>query len=113
MNIKITSSIVLYQNNIEMLQNAINSLLRTKSIYKLFLVDNSLTDNLRFLNGKDSRIIYIHNPSNPGFGVAHNIAIKKSIELGSQYHFIVNPPFHCTNTHSSMGNITSSATMLR
>ena len=94
MDIKITSSIVLYNNNIEMLQNAIDSLLRTNILYKLFLVDNSLSDNLRFLKNKDSRIFYIHNPSNPGFGAAHNIAIKKSIEVDSKYHFIVNPDIY-------------------
>ncbi|MEZ7944433.1 MAG: glycosyltransferase, partial [Flavobacteriaceae bacterium] len=77
-----------------MIQNSIDSLLRTNIIYKLFLVDNSLSDNLRFLKNKDSRIIYIHNPSNPGFGAAHNIAIKKSIDVDSKYHFIVNPDIY-------------------
>ena len=56
----------------------------------LFLIDNSPTDKLKNLK-KDDRIIYLHNPSNPGFGAAHNIAIKKAIALNHNYHFIVNP----------------------
>jgi GT2 family glycosyltransferase len=38
-----------------------------------------------------SHMQYLHNPSNPGFGAAHNIAIQKAIAAGSNYHFIVNP----------------------
>ena len=57
---------------------------------KLFLIDNSPTDELKSLI-TDSRIEYFHNPSNPGFGTAHNIAIKKAIEIGSRYHLVLNP----------------------
>jgi hypothetical protein len=41
-----------------------------------------------------SNVQYIHNPSNPGFGAAHNIAILKALEMGSKYHFIVNPDIY-------------------
>lgn len=87
---KITSSIVLYKNNIEILQRSINSFLNINLNIKIFLIDNSPTDFLKKLDS-DCRIEYIHNPLNPGFGAAHNIAIKKSIECGAQYHFVVNP----------------------
>lgn len=56
----------------------------------MYLVDNSPDDKL-----KDcvigSNIIYIHNPSNPGFGAAHNVGIDNAINWGSVYHFVINP----------------------
>ena len=73
-----------------MLHDAIRSFLNISFKIKLFLVDNSPTDNLKLL-ATDSRIEYLHNPSNPGFGAAHNIAIKRAIDIGSMYHFIINP----------------------
>lgn len=90
MNVRITCCIVLYKNDIKMLKDAIASFLNTKLNVKLYLIDNSPTNNLKILV-IDNRIEYIHNPSNPGFGAAHNIAIKKSFELNSTYHLVLNP----------------------
>jgi GT2 family glycosyltransferase len=83
----------LYRNDITMLQNAIQSVLNTARMNKIFLVDNSPTDDLKILV-TDSRIEYVHNPANPGFGASHNVAIEKAIGLGSKYHFIVNPDIY-------------------
>ncbi|WP_225876608.1 glycosyltransferase family 2 protein [Pedobacter psychrodurus] len=85
-----TASIVLYKNDVEVLREAIDSFLNTKLEVKLYLVDNSPTDELRVLIA-DSRIEYIHNPTNPGFGAAHNIAIEKAILQDSKYHLVLNP----------------------
>ncbi|MEO7975778.1 glycosyltransferase [Flavobacterium sp.] len=93
MDKKITSSIVLYRNDINMLQNAIQSLLKLDGIDKMFLVDNSPTDELKILV-IDSRIEYIHNPGNPGFGASHNLAMEKATKLGAKYHFVVNPDIY-------------------
>ncbi|RZJ79381.1 MAG: glycosyltransferase [Flavobacterium sp.] len=71
-------------------KNVIDAILSLSLEIELYLVDNSPTDKLKGLS-VDSRVIYIHNPTNPGFGVAHNIAIKKAIGCGSRYHFIINP----------------------
>lgn len=86
----ITASIVLYNTNLDEISRTTDSVFQTSLKMKLFLIDNSVNDSLRILE-KDSRIIYIHNPSNPGFGPAHNLAIENAVELGSDYHFIVNP----------------------
>jgi GT2 family glycosyltransferase len=83
----------LYRNDITMLQNAIYSILRTGMIHKLFLVDNSPTDELKEIV-INSKIEYIHNPANPGFGASHNVAVEKAMGLGSKYHFIVNPDIY-------------------
>lgn len=89
----ITSCIVLFNNDVDMLNEAINSLLNTELEVHIFLIDNSPTDNLKILK-TENRISYFHNPSNPGFGGSHNIAIRNAIELGSKYHFIVNPDIY-------------------
>ena len=95
MTTEITCAIVLYNNDSVTLQKAINSLLDTGLNIRVYLIDNSLNDTLEQL-AQDSRIEYVHNPSNPGFGAAHNVAIKHAMESGSNYHFIVNPDIYFT-----------------
>jgi GT2 family glycosyltransferase len=90
---RITSSIVLYSNESITLIEAINSFLNTNIDVRLYLIDNSPTDSLRSLK-IDSRIEYIHNPSNPGFGAAHNMAIRRSYELHADYHLVLNPDIY-------------------
>ncbi|MBL3547352.1 GT2 family glycosyltransferase [Chryseobacterium rhizosphaerae] len=102
----VTGSIVLYKSNRVVLLKAIDSFLNSRHDYPciLFLIDNSPTDDLKELK-TDERIVYIFNPSNPGFGAAHNIAIKKAIEMDSKYHFVINPDvFFNTHVISSMVN---------
>ncbi|MFC5285213.1 glycosyltransferase [Pedobacter alpinus] len=86
---KITASIVVYNSDIDILRNFAE---KVKSFYKveLCIIDNSLTNKI-CLDIEDLKIGYIHNPTNPGFGAAHNIAIEKSIASGCKYHFIINP----------------------
>ena len=86
----ITASIVTYHNNIKELGEAINSVLNTKMKIKLYISDNSTNKEIQAICN-DSRIEYIFNNSNNGFGAAHNIAIKKAIQEGSKYHIVVNP----------------------
>jgi GT2 family glycosyltransferase len=60
---------------------------------KLYIIDNSrvsLLDNYPF----HSKIVYLHNPSNPGFGTSHNIALMKSYVEEYTYHFVINPDIH-------------------
>lgn len=89
----ITCCIVLYNNDFDEIRNAIASFINTELFVKLYLIDNSQTDRLKVLSN-DDRIEYIHNVSNRGFGTAHNIAIQKSILLGSQYHLVLNPDIY-------------------
>jgi GT2 family glycosyltransferase len=32
----------------------------------------------------------VHNPSNPGYGAAHNLGIKESLKSGVDYHLVLN-----------------------
>lgn len=90
----VTASIVLYHNNILELEKVIKSVLNTQKNIKLYLIDNSQLDTLRFFEDKDSRISYFHNAKNIGFGAAHNIAIEKAININSEYHIVVNPDIY-------------------
>jgi GT2 family glycosyltransferase len=90
MNSKITASIVLYKNDRKILSEAIDSFLNTKLNIKLYLIDNSPNDVLKSLT-TDLRVEYISNPTNPGFGAAHNIAIEQAISHDSKYHLVLNP----------------------
>jgi GT2 family glycosyltransferase len=83
-------SIVLFNNSKNQLSTVVNCILNNNLNIKLYLIDNSPSDILKDVI-VDERIQYIHNPSNPGFGSAHNIAINKSIKSNSKYHLVLNP----------------------
>jgi len=87
----IYASIVLYHNDERLLKKAIESFLATELDVKLYLVDNSKTDALKYLATMDERIEYIFNGENLGFGVGHNIALERSIDEGAEYHLVLNP----------------------
>ena len=91
MNKSLNISIVLYHNKEGQIKKAIESVLNTDLNITLYLVDNSATDSLRELERIDKRIVYIFNNSNLGFGKAHNIALKRTIEENIPYHLVLNP----------------------
>ncbi|MFB9107997.1 glycosyltransferase [Flavobacterium gyeonganense] len=102
---KISSSIVLYNNKKNEVSRTIKSIFEKEISLHLFLIDNSLNRDLEVLKDININIEYIHNPSNPGFGAAHNIGIEKAIQMGSEYHFIINPDIYFTvNVIESMAN---------
>ena len=88
---KIHATIVLYNNIPILLEKAIKSFLDTGLDVKLYLIDNSETDALKYLAELDERIEYIFDGANLGFGKAHNIALRKSLENGIDYHLVLNP----------------------
>ena len=91
---QINASIVLYHNKKEQLTKAIKSFLNTELKVKLYLVDNSSNDELKELSKMDSRIEYIFNNSNLGYGAGHNIAMRKCISDGAAYHLVLNPDIY-------------------
>lgn len=87
----ITSSIVTYNTNNEDLGNVLKSALKS-AIDFIYIVDNSPTNKLRaFIDSNNPNIEYIYGHGNVGYGAAHNIAIRKSIESGAKYHVVINP----------------------
>lgn len=93
MNIKTNISIVLYRNNPQQIKNLLTDIFNSHNIElgAVFLVDNSPDNTLQFLAELSSKIIYIPAHHNPGYGIAHNLAIQKSIEANSDFHLVVNP----------------------
>ncbi|WP_231458841.1 MULTISPECIES: glycosyltransferase [unclassified Pedobacter] len=89
-----SGSIVLFKNEYNEVKKAILSFIQRSSYTSLYLIDNSPDDRLKNLKDIGERIVYIHNPHNPGFGSSHNVAIEMSISKGNQFHFIINPDIH-------------------
>jgi len=86
----ITTSIVTYKNNLKQVERAIKSFLNTDLNVRLYIIDNSLTNEIKEICN-DSRIEYIFNNANLGYGRAHNIAMRKSIAEGVKYYLVLNP----------------------
>ena len=90
MQTNISASIVIYKNDPALLTRAVESVLSSTTDSILYLIDNSPVDTFRdkFCH---PRIHYIFNNKNLGFGAGHNIALRKALQLKTQYHIILNP----------------------
>lgn len=115
MSYDLAVSIVTYHTNIETLTKAITSVLKSTLDIKLYVVDNSLINTIGELI-KDENITYIFNNDNLGYGKAHNIALKKTINSETPYHIVFNPDIWFDNNvleelfkymeeHKDVGNI--------
>ena len=88
---KVTASIVIYKNRLDMLQKAVQSFLDSTTDSTLYLIDNSPT-NAYEQHFKHRRIRYVFNNKNIGFGAGHNIALKDVLKKNTaSYHIILNP----------------------
>src|SRR5688572_22181892 len=85
----LSASIVLYKNSPEILARSIDSFLKSTTDSKLFLVDNSPTDELKKLV-TDVRVIYRFSNKNLGFGAGHNTILREIMDE-SRYHVVLNP----------------------
>ena len=88
----VTASIVLYNENINVLKKTIDSFLSTPLKKKLYLIDNSLNDSIKD-NFIHPEIEYISVGKNVGFGKAHNLILDT---LKSEFHLILNPDVEFT-----------------
>lgn len=84
----ITVSIVTYKTETEELQKCFNSL-KSDLIRMIYVVDNSKSEYLKEFCQKFDKVQYIPS-ENVGYGSAHNIAIQKAINSGSEYHLVLN-----------------------
>ncbi len=112
--LQLTCSIVLYNTKPAVLTKVIESVLQSNLNVKLYLIDNSVTDDLRKFacNGSTE---YIFNNCNLGFGSAHNVALQKAPEL-APYHLVLNPDiefekdvleeiYHFMQKHKNVGQL--------
>lgn len=88
---RITSSIVTYQTDPEQLRTVIACTVDS-AVDRIYVVDNSSEPILGDLvRGLSPKIEYIHGQGNVGYGAAHNIAIRQALEIGAEYHIVLNP----------------------
>jgi GT2 family glycosyltransferase len=83
----ITASVVLFNENLEILKKTVDSFLETPLEKKLFLIDNSPKNRLEKYF-EHPEIEYLFVGENIGFGKAHNLVIDK---LTANFHLILNP----------------------
>jgi hypothetical protein len=84
----LNASIVLYKHIVSEIAPLIETLKKAGVVSEIFLLDNSPKPTLEF----DSLpVTYIFNHINLGYGAAHNIAIRHTIEQNIPYHLVINP----------------------
>ena len=89
----LTASIVIYHTKKSQIDDVLKSVELSKSVYKLYIIDNAPTDENKtyFEHCSLASIIEYIPHENTGYGSSHNIAMHKSIELGADYHVVLNP----------------------
>lgn len=84
----VSVSIVTYNKDLEELKKCFSSL-TSNIVGKIYIVDNSQQKYIKdFCNGY-TNVEYTSRP-NIGYGPAHNVAIKKSLEAGKKYYLVLN-----------------------
>lgn len=84
----INASIVLYKHPYQEIEKLVNELLKSDQINEIFLMDNSPKPDADFDKLPSG---YILTGKNLGYGAAHNVAIRKTIEHNVPYHLVINP----------------------
>lgn len=89
---KLTASIVTYKTPREELWTCLESL-RRDNVDCIYVIDNSPDDSLRNLIASHPAagiIEYISRHDNPGYGTAHNIALRRALDENTRYHLVIN-----------------------
>ncbi|MDE7411717.1 MAG: glycosyltransferase [Paramuribaculum sp.] len=90
----LTASVVTYNTPEDELAACLASL-SPDYFDKIFIIDNSKSEITRKQCQDRHGITYIPS-DNVGYGRAHNIAITKAMQLGSEYHLVINPDVYFT-----------------
>jgi len=75
-NKNITASIVIYKENFKVLEQAMGSFLDSTLSKKLYIIDNSPSNEFKNKIQNDS-VEYIYSNKNIGFGKGHNSILHK------------------------------------
>jgi hypothetical protein len=86
----INVSIVTYLTPLEDVLNAVSTCYKSSLVESIYVIDNSPDDRLSESIINKRKVKYIHNPKNPGYGAAHNIAINNSLLESSPFHLVLN-----------------------
>lgn len=92
----LTSSIVIYNTPRQQIERVLESVSKSNSVQVLYIIDNSPSDeNKSYFESCQLKDIIEYLPhDNTGYGSSHNIAIKKAIEAGAEYHVVLNPDIY-------------------
>ena len=82
-------SIVLYKTDPLILESCANCILRSTVNADVTIIDNSPDDRIK-TKVIDFGFDYINLKNNPGYGFGHNVAIRRSIDKGLDYHLVLN-----------------------
>lgn len=86
---KLTASIVAYRTDPEELESCLE-MLRRDSVERVYVVDNSPNDTLKSVVDSFENAVYIPRHDNPGYGAAHNEALRRALEARVEYHLVIN-----------------------
>lgn len=89
---KLTASIVTYNTPEPELRKCLD-VLKRNGVERIYIIDNSPTDNISEIissHPAGSITEYIPRHDNPGYGAAHNIALRKAIDNDTEYHLVIN-----------------------
>lgn len=81
------ASIVLYNTPFKEVELVVATLRQSALVQKIFLLDNSPKADARFTK---LPVTYIFNDKNLGYGAAHNIALRQSLQEKMPYHLVLN-----------------------
>ncbi|MFI4940071.1 MAG: glycosyltransferase [Burkholderiales bacterium] len=87
---RISCSIVCYRNSPAQIAAVLGCVTASPVDVALYLVDNSEDDTLS-RTARQFGATYIHLAHNPGFGSAHNAAMREAFKLDPEYHLVLNP----------------------
>ncbi|MFD2273629.1 glycosyltransferase family 2 protein [Undibacterium arcticum] len=76
---RISCSVVCYNNAPTQIAQVLQSVATSSIAVFVYVIDNSHDDRLAAV-AKEFGAVYIHLPHNPGFGAAHNVAIRGALE---------------------------------
>jgi GT2 family glycosyltransferase len=82
--------IIVTYNGARWIDKNIASLLDSAYPVRIIAVDNNSTDNSVALLKNYPEVDLIQSPDNLGFGKANNIGMKRALELGADYLFLLN-----------------------
>jgi len=84
----LNASIVLYNHSLSEIAPLVELFRKSKVVSDVFLIDNSAVEQPEF---NKLEATYIFNAKNLGYGAAHNIAIRQTIQQNIPYHLVLNP----------------------
>lgn len=86
---KTNASIVTYRTDSDELRKCLRSLSASGDIATVYIVDNSSSAATEAVAAEFEGVEYIPHP-NTGYGDAHNVALRKSLDAGADFHLVIN-----------------------